>query len=139
MLVLIAIDDPRVRAALAAGLRNDAFDVMTVAAHWTDAPDTIETVRPDVLVLELRPGEMDVLRRDREHREGMADTRVLALTSATESGPTSAAVACVPKSLALNDLTDTIRMLLRSSRARAGEAGKRTASTLHIPMLYRVR
>src|SRR5512143_3804055 len=79
--VLIADDHAIVRAGLRALLKSEAgLDLVGEAANGGEALRLAESLRPDILVLDLSMPDMDGIQVTRKVQAGLPGVRVLILT-----------------------------------------------------------
>jgi DNA-binding response OmpR family regulator len=119
--ILIAEDDPNIVISLEFLLREAGYDV-AVAGNGSDALHLIETLRPDLVVLDVMLPFVDgfeVCRRIRAS-EATRGTRVLMLTARgregeQEKGLAAGANAYLTKPFATRELVETVAHLLGSA------------------------
>jgi DNA-binding response OmpR family regulator len=123
--VLIAEDEPNIVLSLEFLLGGAGHDV-TVASNGADALDLAESVRPDLLVLDVMlPGVdgFEVCRRIRGN-PATRDTRILMLTargrqSEIDKGMAAGANAYMTKPFATRELLDAVAHLLAGASKQA--------------------
>jgi DNA-binding NarL/FixJ family response regulator len=80
--VLLVDDDALMRAGLASILSSDAaVDVVGEAADGRDAVERVDTLRPDVVLMDVRMPEVDGITATRDVVAASPDTRVVILTT----------------------------------------------------------
>jgi CheY-like chemotaxis protein len=110
-MVLVVDDDEGVRAVMASALEDDGWMVVT-AENGKSALETLATVRPEAILLDLRMPVMDGLTFAARYREFPEPRAPLILMSATVSQSAvedSGAVAGLRKPIELNTLLDVVR------------------------------
>src|SRR5882757_2408721 len=115
--ILVADDDPELRAALDRALRLDGFTVQ-MAEHGARALEMAVTEPPDVLVLDVMMPTIDGLEVCRRLRASGDRTPILVLTARDQvtdrvAGLDAGADDYLPKPFALEELTARLRALLR--------------------------
>lgn len=115
--VLVADDDPELRAALDRALRLDGFSV-EMAEHGAQALEMAVVEPPDVLVLDVMMPTMDGLEVCRRLRAIGDRMPILVLTARDQvadrvAGLDAGADDYLPKPFALEELTARLRALLR--------------------------
>ncbi len=73
--------------------RSGAFEVVGYAQDGVVAVDVAQTLKPDVIIMDVMMPEKDGIEACREIREALPDTRVLILTASTDEDAVLAAVA----------------------------------------------
>jgi two-component system chemotaxis response regulator CheY len=110
-MVLVVDDDEGVRAVMATALEDDGWTVET-AENGRTALETLNVVRPEAIILDLRMPVMDGLTFATRYREFPEPRAPLILLSATVSESAVAATGAVTglrKPVDLNVLLDTVR------------------------------
>ena len=110
-MVLVVDDDEGVRAVMATALEDDGWTVET-AENGRTALETLNLVRPEAIILDLRMPVMDGLTFATRYREFPEPRAPLILLSATVSESAVAATGAVTglrKPVDLNLLLDTVR------------------------------
>jgi len=110
-MVLVVDDDEGVRAVMATALEDDGWTVET-AENGRTALETLNLVRPEAIILDLRMPVMDGLTFATRYREFPEPRAPLILLSATMSESAVAATGAVTglrKPVDLNLLLDTVR------------------------------
>ena len=80
--VLLVDDDALMRAGLASILSSDpTLDVVGEAADGRDAVERVDTLRPDVVLMDVRMPEVDGITATRDVVAASPDTRVVILTT----------------------------------------------------------
>jgi two-component system response regulator MprA len=115
--ILVADDDPELRAALQRALRLDGFAVQ-LAEHGAQALEMAVDEPPDVLVLDVMMPTMDGLEVCRRLRATGDRLPILVLTARDQvsdrvAGLDAGADDYLPKPFALEELTARLRALLR--------------------------
>jgi DNA-binding NarL/FixJ family response regulator len=116
--VLIADDDPDVRAALAAQLAG-RFDVVGTAADTDEASALVRETRPDIALVDVQMPGGGGLRATREICKAAPETTIVAL-SADESERVvldmlkAGAVAYLRKGVTAGELTSLLHEALRA-------------------------
>jgi CheY-like chemotaxis protein len=119
-MVLVVDDDEGVRAVMASALEDDGWMVVT-AENGKSALETLATVRPEAILLDLRMPVMDGLTFAARYREFPEPRAPLILMSATVSQSAvedSGAVAGLRKPIELNTLLDVVREHAEEFRGR---------------------
>jgi CheY-like chemotaxis protein len=119
-MVLVVDDDEGVRAVMASALEDDGWMVVT-AENGKSALETLATVRPEAILLDLRMPIMDGLTFAARYREFPEPRAPLILMSATVSQSAvedSGAVAGLRKPVELNTLLDVVREHAEEYRGR---------------------
>jgi CheY-like chemotaxis protein len=119
-MVLVVDDDEGVRAVMASALEDDGWMVVT-AENGKSALETLATVRPEAILLDLRMPVMDGLTFAARYREFPEPRAPLILMSATVSQSAvedSGAVAGLRKPVELNTLLDVVREHAEEFRGR---------------------
>jgi CheY-like chemotaxis protein len=119
-MVLVVDDDEGVRAVMASALEDDGWMVVT-AENGKSALETLATVRPEAILLDLRMPIMDGLTFAARYREFPEPRAPLILMSATVSQSAvedSGAVAGLRKPIELNTLLDVVREHAEEFRGR---------------------
>jgi CheY-like chemotaxis protein len=119
-MVLVIDDDEGVRAVMASALEDDGWMVVT-AENGKSALETLTTVRPEAILLDLRMPVMDGLTFAARYREFPEPRAPLILMSATVSQSAvedSGAVAGLRKPIELNVLLDVVREHAEEFRGR---------------------
>jgi two-component system response regulator MprA len=116
-LVVVADDDRATRESLTTALELEGYEVST-AADGMRALELVESLRPDVVVLDIGMPEVDGLSACRRMRARGDRTPVLILTARSEvsdrvSGLDAGADDYLPKPFALDELLARLRALLR--------------------------
>ena len=92
--VMIADDHSIMRDGLKEVLeRSGAFEVVGYAQDGVVAVEVAQSLRPDVIIMDVMMPEKDGIEACREIREALPDTRVLILTASTDEDAVLAAVA----------------------------------------------
>ena len=140
--VLVVEDDPALRDAMVRALRQDGYDV-TSADGGRDALSQLETVEPDVVLLDLGLPQLDGLSVCRRLRTAGRRVPVLVVTardavSDRVSGLDAGADDYLVKPFALDELLARVRALIR--RAEPAELGPLHFADLTLdPVLVEVR
>ncbi|MGC7102230.1 response regulator [Amycolatopsis lurida] len=83
--VLVADDEPMIRAGVAAILASDEqIEVVAEAADGREAVERVRSVRPDVALLDIRMPNLDGLSAAEEIRRLVPETAVIMLTTFSE-------------------------------------------------------
>ncbi|MBN6034225.1 response regulator transcription factor [Amycolatopsis sp. 195334CR] len=83
--VLVADDEPMIRAGVAAILASDEqIEVVAEAADGREAVERVRSVRPDVALLDIRMPNLDGLSAAEEVRRLVPETAVIMLTTFSE-------------------------------------------------------
>lgn len=113
--ILIADDHNVVRSGLGAFLQIfDDFELVGEASNGREAVDICESVRPDVVLMDLVMPEMDGAQATKQIREQFPDTQVIVLTSfkednLVESAIEAGAIGYLLKNATADELADAIR------------------------------
>jgi CheY-like chemotaxis protein len=121
--IVMADDHPSVLKAFHRMLNPD-FDVLASVLSGLAAIDAVNTLRPDVLIIDLMMPEMDGLEVCRHIKQTAPDTRVIIVTAYDDPHVQMIALqegasAFVPKYLAPSTLKSTIQRLVTESRVNA--------------------
>jgi CheY-like chemotaxis protein len=119
-MVLVIDDDEGVRAVMVSALEDDGWMVVT-AENGKSALETLATVRPEAILLDLRMPVMDGLTFAARYRELPEPRAPLILMSATVTQSAvedSGAVAGLRKPIELNVLLDVVREHAEEFRGR---------------------
>jgi two-component system, chemotaxis family, chemotaxis protein CheY len=110
-MVLVVDDDEGVRAVMATALEDDGWTVET-AENGRTALETLNVVRPEAIILDLRMPVMDGLsfaERYREYPEPRAPLILISATVSESAVQATGAVTGLRKPVDLNVLLDTVR------------------------------
>jgi two-component system, OmpR family, response regulator len=135
--LLVVDDEPGIRDLLATSLRFAGFEVHT-AADGQEALRQAETVRPDLVVLDVMLPDLDGFAVTRRLRERGRDTPVLFLTAKDDisdrvAGLTVGGDDYVTKPFSLEEVVARIRAVLRRTGAGADpDAGRLVFADLEL-------
>lgn len=126
--VLIADDDRAIRESLARALSLEGYDVVQ-ATDGASALEMVESMQPDVAVLDVMMPNVDGLRVCKVLRAEKNRIPILMLTARTETadrvaGLDAGADDYLPKPFDLDELLARLRALLRRTRPEESEAGE---------------
>ncbi len=92
--VMVVDDHPIMRNGLRDALEDVGdFEVVGLAAHGAEAVRTAQTLRPEVIVMDVMMPQMDGVDACREIMELLPDTKVLMLTASNEEDAVVEAIA----------------------------------------------
>jgi len=117
--VLIVDDEPHLRLLYETELRRSGFETMT-ASNAVQGLELVETMKPDLVVLDIRMAGMDgieALQRILERDNKIPVVLNTAFSSYRDNYLTWAADAYVTKSSDVTELVDTVKNLLNPRMA----------------------
>jgi len=120
--VLIVDDEPHLRLLYETELRRAGFETMT-ASNATQGLEFVETMKPDLVVLDIRMAGMDgieALQRILERDNTIPVVLNTAFSSYRDNYLTWAADAYVTKSSDVTELVTTVEGLLKDRMATSG-------------------
>ncbi|GIF62202.1 DNA-binding response regulator [Asanoa ishikariensis] len=120
--VVIADDQPLLRAGFRMILNADGIDVVAEATDGTEAVDAVERTRPDVVLMDIRMPELDGLEATRRILTGATDEpRVIMLTTFDLDHYVYAALTAGASGFLLKDVTPE-HLVAAVRMVRAGDA-----------------
>ncbi|MFB9991920.1 response regulator [Deinococcus oregonensis] len=129
--ILIADDHPMVREGLAAMLSSQPdFEVVGAALNGADAVRLAESLRPHVVLMDLRMPELDGVQATAQLRDLVPDVRVLVLTTFDSDADIlrvieAGAVGYLLKDVPHEDLFAAVRAVARGERRLASSVAEK--------------
>jgi DNA-binding response OmpR family regulator len=117
--ILIVDDEPHLRLLYETELRRAGFETMT-ACNAAQGLEFVETMRPDLVILDIRMAGMDgieALQRILERDNSIPVVLNTAYSSYRDNYLTWAADAYVTKSSDVSELLETVKELVEASQA----------------------